>query len=104
MIPILIQLTCRDEIEANLIIDELLSKKLIACAKTQKVISKFLWKDKIEHSEEVLLVMDSVQEKFVEIDKIVESLHSYGIYNLVATKIDLINSKIENWLGESLKK
>jgi periplasmic divalent cation tolerance protein len=103
MIPILIQLTCKDEIEANLIIDKLLSKKLIACAKTQKVTSKFLWKDKIEHSEEVFLVMDSVQEKFVEIDKIVESLHSYEIYNLIATRIDLINPRTEEWLNKSLK-
>jgi periplasmic divalent cation tolerance protein len=102
MIPILIQLTCRDEIEANLITDELLSKKLIACAKIQKIASKFLWKNKIELSEEVLVIMDSIQENFAEIDQLINSLHSYEIYNLTATKIDLINSKTENWLRNSI--
>jgi periplasmic divalent cation tolerance protein len=104
MNPVLIQLTCKDGIEANLIIDELLIQRLIACAKISNVTSKFVWKENIELSSEVLITMDSVQANFTEIDKVVARLHSYEIYNLVATKIDLMNSKTEKWLRESLKR
>jgi periplasmic divalent cation tolerance protein len=104
MNPILVQLTCNDENEASIIIDELLLQRLIACAKIQKVSSKFLWRNKIELSEEVLLNMDSIQENFAEIDKVVRLLHSYEIYNLVATKIELLNPKTKEWLQVSLKK
>jgi periplasmic divalent cation tolerance protein len=104
MNPILIQLTCKDQNEASVIIDELLLQGLIACAKVSNITSKFVWKENIESSSEVLITMDSVQANFAEIDKIVAGLHSYEIYNLVATRIDLMNSKTEEWIRESSKK
>ncbi len=80
------------------------SNRLIACAKLSNITSKFLWKGKIELTEEVLLILDSIQENYDEIDKVVASLHSYETYSLATIKIDLINFKTKSWLRESLEK
>ena len=98
MKPIILFLTCANEKEAARIEQTLLEKKLVCCVKKSNTTSTFLWKGKIESSGEVLLIMDSLQEKFKEIDKEVKRLHSYETYVLVATPVTHTTEKVKNWL------
>ncbi|EKE15280.1 MAG: hypothetical protein ACD_12C00093G0001, partial [uncultured bacterium] len=97
MKPCLLFLSCKNINEADKISYKLLSEKLIVCAKKLPINSSFLWKNKIESSQEVLLIMDSVEENFNKINKEVKKIHSYQIYNLVMTKANKINNKSLKW-------
>jgi periplasmic divalent cation tolerance protein len=74
---IIVYLTCADNTEADKISNVLLDKKLIACAKKFPVNSKFWWKGEKDNANEVLVLLETVEEKFDKIEKEVKELHSY---------------------------
>ncbi len=101
MKPCLLFLSCKNIVEANKISGQLLKEKLIVCAKKISINSSYLWKNKIESSKEVLLIMDSIEENFKKINQEVKKLHSYKTYTLLMTKINKINDKALRWLRDS---
>jgi len=96
-------LTCKDATEASEIASKLLGKKLIACAKQIPTTSDYLWKGKIENNSEVLLLMESREDLFGQIEKEVAKLHSYDTFVLITTKMDKVSKKAKAWLSETLK-
>ena len=96
-------LTCKDREEADKISQTLLDKKLVVCVKKSPVSSQYLWKGSIENSDEVFLIMDSTEEKFEEIEKVVKNLHSYSLPNLVAIPISSSSKGVSEWLREGLE-
>lgn len=95
-------LTCADETEAKKISDELLDKKLAACVRLTDVKSDFLWKGKKEHADEVLLIIDTVQEKFDEIEAAVKAIHRYEAFVLTAYPVAKSSAGVEEWVKEVL--
>ena len=98
----LILLTCANEKEADKISKTLLEKKLIVCAKKSPVNSSFLWKGKIENSNETLLIMDSVIENFEKINSEVKKLHSYKTFVLTSILVNQTTHEVEDWMKEEL--
>jgi periplasmic divalent cation tolerance protein len=96
-------LTCADKKEADKIANTLLVKHLVACAKQLPVSADFHWQGKIEHSDEVLLIMDSKLDLFEEIEKEVAKLHSYETFVLEAIPVVKVSKKAENWLKSEIK-
>ncbi len=102
MHPCLLFLTCKDYKEAEKIANTLLSKKLVSCVKQSSIKSSYLWKNKIEKSKEILLIMDSILEKYNGVNNEVKRMHSYDTYTLFCVKIEKINKKALNWIVESI--
>ena len=98
-----LMLTCVDQKEADKITKSLLEKRLIVCCKSQPVFSSFLWKGKINSSDEILLIMDSVEENFEKINKEVRKLHSYETFVLTSLAVNQTTKEVENWAKEELK-
>lgn len=98
----LLFLTCRDNKEADKIARHLQKKKLIFCAKKTPVSSSFLWKGKIESSNEILLIMDSVIESFEKINSEIKKLHSYKTFVLTSIKVEKTTKEVEDWVREEL--
>jgi periplasmic divalent cation tolerance protein len=96
-------LTCANREEADKIANTLLVKHLVACAKQATIASDFRWQGKIEHSEEVLLVMDSKLEFFDQIEKEVAKLHSYDTFVLQAVSVEKISAGAKSWLEEEFE-
>ena len=96
-------LTCADKKEAEKIIKSLLEKRLIVCSKFMPVSSSFLWKGKINSSDEILLFMDSSEENFEKINKEVRRLHSYETFVLTSLTVNQTTKEVENWIKEELK-
>ncbi len=96
-------LTCADKKEADKIVNTLLVKHLVACARQVLVTSDFWWKNKIEHSNEILLQMESRLDLFEEIEREVAKLHSYDTFVLEAVPVSKISKKSEVWLKRELK-
>lgn len=95
-------LTCADKTEAEKITKALLEKHLVACAKQVPVSSDFLWQGKVDHNDEILLIMDSREDLFDQIEAEIARLHSYEIFVLQAIPISKISKQAEVWLKDSL--
>lgn len=103
MKPILIFLTCANEKEADTISKKLLEKKLVICIKKTKVSSSFLWKGATDYSKEVLLLMDSIEENFAQIEKEVRKIHSYETFVLIANPVIKASKGVKEWIREELE-
>jgi len=102
MKPCLLFLSCKNIDEADKISSQLLKEKLIVCAKKIPINSSYLWKNKIESAQEILLIMDSIEENFEKINQEVKKLHSYKTYTLFMTNIDKTNRKVVNWFKREI--
>ncbi len=99
---IVLYVTCANEDEANAIGNALLEAKLIACAKCSQVSSSYWWDGKINHNDEVLLTMESLEEKFDAIEAIITKLHSYDEYVLTAVPVLKTTPGVLKWLDDTL--
>lgn len=95
-------LTCENKVEASKIAQALLNKHLIACAKQLPVSSDFHWQGKIEHSDEILLVMESHEDLFEDVEAEVTKLHSYDTFVLEAVPIINISRDAQKWLEKEI--
>lgn len=95
-------LTCANKTEADKIAKALLAKYLVACAKQLPVSSDFLWQGKIDHNDEILLVMDSHEDLFDKIEAEVAKLHSYETFVLQAIPVSKVSTAAAKWLEDSL--
>lgn len=96
-------LTCKDKSEAGAIAKELLNKRLIACAKELNVSSNFIWKGNTENSTEVLLIMDSTEDLFSQVEEVVAKIHSYETFVLQAVPITYTSGRAKEWAEEVLR-
>lgn len=112
-------LTCANKKEAAAITRSLLVKHLVACVRQLPVSSAYWWKGeaqyksakssvdsakegKIEHANEVLLLMESREDLFDEVEREVTKLHSYDSFALEATTVSRISKKAAVWLKDEL--
>jgi periplasmic divalent cation tolerance protein len=99
---IILYLTCADETEASTIGNALLEARLVACVRRSPVSSSYWWNGTINHDDEVLLMMESIEEKFDAIEQVVTSLHSYDEYVLTAVPVLKTTPGVEKWLTDTL--
>jgi len=95
-------LTCADRSEASKIANNLLKQKLIACVKFMPIESRYWWRGKLEKSEEVMLIMESISDNFEKIEAEITKLHSYDTTVLLQVPIEKVSAKAEAWLKEIL--
>lgn len=95
-------LTCANQQEARKIADVLLDKKLAACVKATGVKSGFWWQGQREKANEVLLIIESAEDKFSEIEAAVRQLHSYETFALMAYPVLKSSKGVERWVRESI--
>ena len=104
MKPIILFLTCASKKEADKIAADLISAKLVACAKTLEVDSRFLWHGRGRKVKEVLLVMDSTEDKYPLIEAAVGRVHSYQTFVLTAIEVANTPVSVRQWLDMELGK
>ncbi|MBI3624312.1 divalent-cation tolerance protein CutA [Candidatus Saccharibacteria bacterium] len=96
-------LTCSDGQEATKIAGGLLDKHLIICAKQLPVTSAFRWQGKILGGKEILLIMESRLDLFDEVEKALNTLHSYDTFVLEAVPISKVSKDATKWINDNLK-
>ena len=102
MTPSVLLLSCNNEQEADIIIKNLLTKKLIICANKLPIESSFLWKGGIDSAREILLLLESMEEKFSEIEKEVSDLHASETFVLFSLPVMQTTQKVKDWITEEL--
>ena len=96
-------LTCKNTVEAGMITKALLEKRLVSCVKQLPVESHAWWKGKIEHTSEVLLVMEGALELFDKVEAEVAKLHSYDTFVLEAVPVAAVSGDASKWMSETLR-
>lgn len=101
---VVILVTCANKKEANSIADALIKDKAAACVNVvHKIESVFWWEGKIDHSQEVLLIIKSRKSKLNRIIKIVKLLHSYKVPEIIALPIVSGYKPYLEWINDSIR-
>ena len=100
---IVILVTCANKNQAKKIAAGLINAKLAACVNIiPGVESLFWWENKMDHADEVLLIVKSKKTKLARIIKKVRSLHSYSTPEIIALPIIAGDKDYLKWINESL--
>jgi len=99
---IIILITCPGEKEAKRICRALLNAKLAACVNIIKAVESFFWwQGKIDTAKEALLVVKSKRVKLAAIIKLVKSIHSYQVPEIIALPIIGGIKSYLSWIDDS---
>ena len=96
-------LTCGSWQEAQEIADSLLEQHLVACVEFIEVKSKSWWRKRLEETDEVKLIMQTVADNFTKVEKEVAKLHSYDTFVLQQIPLTNLSKKAQAWLTEETK-
>jgi len=100
---IIVLITAQDNKQARGIADELVKSRLAACVNIVKdVRSIFIWQAKIDRQAEVILIAKSTKARFKAIVKLVRSLHSYQVPEIIALPIIDGSKDYLRWIDESV--
>jgi periplasmic divalent cation tolerance protein len=101
---IVVLVTARDKKEAQKISAGLVKHKLAACVNIiDKVNSLFFWEGKVDRAKESLLVIKSKKAKLSKIIKLVRSLHSYKVPEIIAIPIIAGDGPYLRWIDAALR-
>jgi periplasmic divalent cation tolerance protein len=101
---IVILVTASNKREAQKIATGLVKAKLAACVNIiDKVDSLFFWEAKIDRAKESLLVIKSKKEKLPSIIKLVKSLHSYKVPEIIALPVISGDKPYLRWIDAALR-
>ena len=104
MNPIIVLVTASNLKEARSIASALVEKKLAACVNiVDKIESLFWWEQKVDRADEVLLILKSGKGKLPQIIRVVKSLHSYQVPEIIALPIIAGFKPYLKWINESLR-
>ncbi len=95
-------ITCAHKKEARCIAKALVKNKLAACVNiVDKIESLFWWQGKVDVAGEALLIIKSKREKLTKIIKLVKSMHSYQVPEIIALPIIGGYRPYLEWIDES---
>ncbi len=101
---IIILITAANKKEAAKIAHALLNNRVAACVNiVDGLESLFWWQGKVDKAGEALLIVTSRKEKFQKIVKLVKSVHSYEVPEIIAIPIVSGFKPYLKWIDESLR-
>ncbi len=98
---IFIYITCASEHEAKTIAKTLLNEKLIACANFFPIQSMYWWENKIQESNEWVLIAKTTTEKYTTIQQEIQKIHSYSTPCIIKIPIQP-NEVYGTWLNQQI--
>jgi periplasmic divalent cation tolerance protein len=84
--------------EAETLAQKIIETKLAACVQILPQIKSFyFWEGKIQKDAEYLLLIKTLTEKFVELEKFIKENHSYEIPEIVALSAEKVSTNYFDW-------
>jgi len=101
---IVVFVTANNKKEGQKIAAGLIKQKLAACVNIiDKVDSLFFWEGKTQRAKETLLIIKSRREKLNKLIKLVKSLHSYTVPEIIAIPIIVGDKPYLRWIDATLR-
>jgi periplasmic divalent cation tolerance protein len=93
--------TCPDDVTAERIAREVVSRRLAACVnRLGGMRSTYLWKDALQDSPEVLLVIKTVRTRYEELEMRLKALHPYEVPEIIALPILAGSGPYLAWMAQ----
>jgi periplasmic divalent cation tolerance protein len=100
---IIVLVTTPNSDEANLIANALVADGLAACVNIIPAIeSVYRWEGKVTRDHEALMIVKSMTDRYVELERRVKELHSYSTPEVIALKIERGSEEYFKWLRDSV--
>ena len=74
-----IQITCGSNGEATRLADALIERRQAACVQQLPIRSTYRWQGRVEHDDEILLLVKTTAERTTDVETTVDELHSYDL-------------------------
>lgn len=88
MTAVVLHCTCPDAASAGRIAEALVAEQLAACVQQLPgMVSTFRWEGRVERTEEILLLIKTVEERIPAILERVRALHPYDVPELLALDV-----------------
>jgi periplasmic divalent cation tolerance protein len=96
--------TAGSEDEARKIARHLVEQRLAACVNiVPRVESIYRWQERVESSEEWLLLIKTTVEKFPAVRDAINEMHSYELPECIAVSIEDGSADYLEWIEQSVK-
>lgn len=96
--------TTATEEEAESLANGLVESRLAGCVQIMsKITSVYAWEGKIEKSDEYLLLIKTLPEKYEAVENHILDHHSYDIPEIVAIDAEKVSAGYLKWLTEYLR-
>jgi len=100
---VVVLVTVSSQKEADTIASALINKKVAACVNIIPAVNSiFWWQGKVDSAGEHLLLIKSKKSKFNAIIKLVKSLHSYTVPEIIALPIIAGEKQYLKWIADSV--
>ena len=95
--------TVPDETTAGKIADTLVSEKLAACVNIiPSIVSVYRWKDAVEHSQELLLLIKTSESVWPMLEVRILELHPYELPEIITVPIHTGQTDYTQWIKNNL--
>lgn len=93
--------TCPTVQEAENISRILVNGKLAACVNIiPNIRSVYFWQEKVEESEEVMLIIKTVEDNLPKLEEVIKNYHSYTVPEIISWPIKSGNIEYLKWMTE----
>lgn len=100
----LVYITASSKEEAAKIGEELVSRRLAACANIlDNMTSIYWWEEKLQKDDEAVLILKTKESLFPELKKAVKELHSYDCPCIVALPLEHVSEDYAEWVIRETK-
>jgi periplasmic divalent cation tolerance protein len=100
---IVVFITSKDTEEAQKLAQTLLKRRQAACVNiVPEVASHFWWQNKLESSQESLLIVKTKESLLPEVIKSVKKNHSYSVPEIIAIPIVGGNREYLDWIDQEV--
>ena len=90
--------------KANVLAEGLLTNKLASCVNViPGMLSMYMWEGKLCKEEELVLIIKSSKEKFLEIEEYFKEHHVYDIPCLIELSVNNTSRGYQSWIINQLK-
>ncbi len=82
---------------------KIIESKLAACVQVLPPMKSFYaWENEIQVDSEHLLLIKTLAEKFVELEKFIQANHSYDVPEIVALAAEKVSESYFDWMKDYL--
>jgi len=99
----LVLTTASSKEEARRLAKMLVERRLAACVNiVPNINSIYRWKEKVEESQEFLLLMKTTESAIPKLRDAIQELHSYEIPECIVLLIEEVSAAYLDWIDESV--
>jgi len=89
--------------EAEKLAKKIIEKKLAACVQVLPQMKSFyFWKGEVQNETEYLLLIKTLETKFLAIEEFIQTNHSYDVPEVVALSAEQVSHSYLKWITDCL--